>query len=74
MYTFLFCSPNITILASGATTIPLHSIVIFLGVSNGITTAHRPNVQLAKEGGKEKRVSEWAFGALHKLLPSHSDP
>ena len=54
----------ISILASGATTIHLRSIVIFLGVSNGIFSiaAIGLMMQLAKEGGKRKegiRMGLW---------------
>ena len=54
----------IAILASGATSIHLQSIVIFLGVSNGIFSiaAIGLMMQLAKEGGKRKegiRMGLW---------------
>ena len=54
----------ISILPSGATTVHLQSIVIFLGVSNGIFSiaAIGLMMQLAKEGGKRKegiRMGLW---------------
>ena len=77
MYAFLSCSPNNRILASGATSIHLQSIVIFLGVSNGIFSiaAIGLMMQLAKEGGKRKegiRMGLWgASQAIAFALGSH---